>query len=1430
MKLMNRLKSVVYLILLSFLFSNVFITPTYAAVNVGENLLVNPGFEQEALAGWTTAGTSGVASRIGGSVNYNFKTGAYSLRHLSTAAYETFTYQTVSGLPDGIYSVSAWVRRPATAVLQEIAQMEVTVGSVAVGAGYTPTYTKAISAGSSFQQIGIENIVVENGAGQVTVCFHSKAPASSLGTPVLYVDDVEFKLVGGMTTLYTVNFDTTSGSAIEAVQVAQGSTVQKPTDPVKTGYTFEGWYTDNTFETAFNFTAPINSNITLYAKWAEIPVDPENFAKNPGFEEASITEWTITSKGSGSIEKASGVQNINYRSGSFSIKHQSSGTHEAKTAQTISGLENGLYSASAYLRMPTASFDNARMSVTSGVYSTEPQYSVNVTPSSIFALYKIDDILVTDGTLTLAFDTKTGTSGQVLYIDDVKVELAQTVNEYYTVSFNTNGGSTVTDRYAVESKTINPPSAPKKIGYIFGGWYSDSALANLYNFSTPITSNITLYAMWTPVPVDPDNLVQNPGFEKGTSEDWKITSNLPSTATISEGIEKVDYNSGTAALKLTQSKRYEVWVSQTVQGLEKGYYTAKAWVKRPVAVREDDVYRMQILNYGDAAKIANIQGSSEYTQIVIDDIPVTTGKCTIEFYVKTFDNHILYIDDIELKKKDTPYTNLVVNFETSGGSKVYNVIADSGNKITPPTSPTKTGYIFKGWYSDSTLTQAFDFTQPVASDIALYAKWEDNPVPMIGNIRWDVLTGYAPFDELNSLSKEKYNYRAPFFTSIDENYQITGNNNSVTVIEQEINYAATGGIDYWAFTTGPEMGKNNPEYYALDKFLSSAQRNKIGFSIIIHRYDSNPWENRVDMLVKWMQEGNYVQVMGNRPLVYIYRVSELEAKYGAGQGTLAAINLIRTKAQEAGLGNPYIVAMASSTPESLAQNKGYIENYGLDAISAYGYAGERNESNLESYAPYSVLAEQNVASWENYKATGKKMIPLVAFGRNEEPRKDTSVVYGGGHGPFFDNPTATEAAIQVKAGLDFVRNNSGVCESNAILSYAWNEFAEGGWICPTLSEGTSKLDAIAQMKLEYAEEIEESQNPPKQDDDTQVPSPGNSNASSIPVSILTKNTDAKGEVTIDAAETTKLEKLIIKGAVTLELNKSMLKALDIKENVKVTVNEATIPLSDDIKSIVGNRPVYEFSIVVDGHKIRSFGNSKIKVSIPYEKAEDEKANAIIVYYIDAEGMAQPVIGKYNSASKNVDFKTDHFSKFAIGYNEVKFSDVSDEWFYDAVTFISARGIASGVSTGKFGPDAVVTRGQFITMLCRAYVIKERSGDNFSDCGNAYYTGYLAAVKQLGISDGTGNNKFAPEREITREEMFTLLYNAIKNLEEVDEADGNGIKKFADKQEVSPWALEATNYFVESGILNGKGNILAPKEKATRAELAQILYNIQRGRT
>ena len=68
--------------------------------------------------------------------------------------------------------------------------------------------------------------------------------------------------------VYTVSFDMGGhGAQVAAQSVDEGEQASAPAAPSAEGWEFKGWYTDNTFATAFDFTAPINADVTVYAKW-----------------------------------------------------------------------------------------------------------------------------------------------------------------------------------------------------------------------------------------------------------------------------------------------------------------------------------------------------------------------------------------------------------------------------------------------------------------------------------------------------------------------------------------------------------------------------------------------------------------------------------------------------------------------------------------------------------------------------------------------------------------------------------------------------------------------------------------------------------------------------------------------------------------------------------------------------------------------------------------------------------------------------------------------------------------------------------------------------------------------------------------------------------------------------------------------------------
>jgi predicted amidohydrolase YtcJ len=180
-------------------------------------------------------------------------------------------------------------------------------------------------------------------------------------------------------------------------------------------------------------------------------------------------------------------------------------------------------------------------------------------------------------------------------------------------------------------------------------------------------------------------------------------------------------------------------------------------------------------------------------------------------------------------------------------------------------------------------------------------------------------------------------------------------------------------------------------------------------------------------------------------------------------------------------------------------------------------------------------------------------------------------------------------------------------------------------------------------------------------------------------------------------------------------------------------------------------------------------------------------------------------------------------------DEAAFKDVADSaWYAPAINYIATEGITTGTGDGYFSPNAELTRGQLIVMLLRAYDVDADvdAKDNFADAGSTYYTDYLAAAKHLGISEGVGDNLFEPEKNITRQEMFVLLYNTLDVIDKLPAGvTDKSLVDFADADQVAAWAEEAMELLVETGTVGGVEGKLLPTSTTSRAEFAQVLYNL-----
>lgn len=255
-------------------------------------------------------------------------------------------------------------------------------------------------------------------------------------TPIISPDPIPVTI-----TTYTVSFNSNGGSSVSSLTISSGSTVTKPRDPKKYGYTFKGWYKDSALTQSFMFGAggdKVTTNITLHAKW---------------IDDSLLAEIAI--------EKVS----IGYQDGD-SASHVTGNITLPRNIDVSGDIANIIWSSN-----------------NEGVIST------NGTVTRINT-----DVTVT---LTALSSIGTGDKSKVFVLTVIKASIPTPSS--YTVTFNSNGGSTVASVKVSSGGIVAMPESPTRDGYVFAGWFKDSGFTEVFTFGDngdKITEDTTLYAQW----------------------------------------------------------------------------------------------------------------------------------------------------------------------------------------------------------------------------------------------------------------------------------------------------------------------------------------------------------------------------------------------------------------------------------------------------------------------------------------------------------------------------------------------------------------------------------------------------------------------------------------------------------------------------------------------------------------------------------------------------------------------------------------------------------------------------------------------------------------------------------------------------------------------------------------------------------------------
>ena len=290
---------------------------------------------------------------------------------------------------------------------------------------------------------------------------------------------------------FAVTFETFGGTDIAPQSVEFGKTATKPTDPTKDGYIFAGWYTDSGLTAIFSFGEAVAKSITLFAKWidASVPTFTVTFEADGG---CSVDSQTVE-PGKNATKPADPTRDGLVFAGWYTdVDCTTVFDFDGPITKDIVLYAKWIVSFTVTFEADGGSSVDSQ-TVEPGKNATKPTDPTR--EGLVFAGWYTD----VDCTTVFDFDEPI-TKHIILYAKWIDASVPTV-----TVTFETDGGSSVKSQVVESGLCVSEPASPTKetvwdLGheseYEFAGWYTDSGFSEQFNFGSAVTADTTLYAKW----------------------------------------------------------------------------------------------------------------------------------------------------------------------------------------------------------------------------------------------------------------------------------------------------------------------------------------------------------------------------------------------------------------------------------------------------------------------------------------------------------------------------------------------------------------------------------------------------------------------------------------------------------------------------------------------------------------------------------------------------------------------------------------------------------------------------------------------------------------------------------------------------------------------------------------------------------------------
>lgn len=259
-------------------------------------------------------------------------------------------------------------------------------------------------------------------------------------------------------------------------------------------------------------------------------------------------------------------------------------------------------------------------------------------------------------------------------------------------------------------------------------------------------------------------------------------------------------------------------------------------------------------------------------------------------------------------------------------------------------------------------------------------------------------------------------------------------------------------------------------------------------------------------------------------------------------------------------------------------------------------------------------------------------------------------------------------------------------------------------------------------------------------------------------------------------------------------------------------------------------PVRDFNLSLNNQRINTFKTGReVQVRIPYLSAVDTSNKTLVAAYInDKQDLEVLKQSKYDPKTSEMVFNVEHFSKYAVVAKSSTFEDIQTFlWARRGILELAARGIVNGTDNEHFNPQKEVTRAEYLKILVEAFDLVEGEHiSTFTDVqADKWYSDAIATAQALNLVTGYPDGTFGLNQAISREEMAVMTSRILKQAGAAL-PNGNSEKAFSDASQISGFAMDAVQAMNTAGWMKGdtSGRFL-PKEQANRAETAVLISRI-----